>query len=175
MRVQTQKINFIGFERIQEIIMRMRLSEVPFSAEDITIILEQPLEYGKYDCCWYGGLMATVKCGDEELTIVASGDVIASLIDKMTDEQLAYVKDKSNSGRFNDEMCIFIKNDAHLYEIMEDKNQRYTLNFENNNWFEIFYNKSSGAITENSYVSDSANVFEAIAETVEIMTEHLQT
>ena len=42
-------------------------------------------------------------------------------------------------------MCIFIKNDAHLYEIMEDKDQRFALNFENNNWFEIFFNQKNNA------------------------------
>jgi len=175
MKVQTQKINFNGFERIQEVIMRMKLSDASLSDGDISITLEQPIEYGKYDCCWYGGLIATVECGVNEFTIVATGDVTASLIDKLTNEQLAYVKDKANDGRFNDEMCIFIKNDAHLYEIMEDKDQRFTLNIENNNWFEIFYNKSSGAITENSYVCDSSNVFDAIAEAIEIIPRQSQT
>ena len=173
MKVQTQKIELVGFDRIQEVLMRMKLSEISLPEGEISIELHQPIEYGKCDYCWYGGLMATVKNNDNEFTVVANGDVIASLNDKLTNEQLAYVKDKSNGGGFHSEMCVFIRNDAHLYEIMEDKDQRFALNFENNNLFEIFFNKICGVTTDNSYVSDSTNVFDAIAEATERMTEGL--
>lgn len=173
MKVQTQKIELVGFDRIQEVLMRMKLSEISLPEGEISIELHQPIEYGKCDYCWYGGLMATVKNNDNEFTVVANGDVIASLNDKLTNEQLAYVKDKSNGGGFHGEMCVFIRNDAHLYEIMEDKDQRFALNFENNNWFEIFFNKICGVTTDNSYVSDSTNVFDAITEATERMTEGL--
>lgn len=173
MRLLTQKIDLIGFSRIHEIIMRMKLSEVDLPEGDITIELEQPIEYGKCDFCWYGGLMATVRCNDDEVTVVANGDVIASLIDKKNNEEIAYVKDKSNSGRFDDEMHAYIKNDAHLYEIMKEEDSQYVLNFENNNWFEIFLNKVKGITTGKSYVSDSTNVFDAIAEAAEKMSEGL--
>ncbi len=173
MKVQTQKIELVGFDRIQEVLMRMKLSEISLPEGEISIELHQPIEYGKCDYCWYGGLMATVKNNDNEFTVVANGDVIASLNDKLTNEQLAYVKDKSNSGGFHSKMCVFIRNDAHLYEIMEAKDQRLALNFENNNWFEIFFNKICGVTTDNSYVSDSTNVFDAITEATERMTEGL--
>lgn len=173
MKVQTRKIDLIGFDRIQEILMRMKLSEVSLPEGEICIELHQPIDYGKCDCCWYGGTMATVKWNNNEFEVVANGDVIASLNDKLTNEQLAYIKDKSNGGGFHSEMCIFIKNDAHLYEIMEDKDQRFALNFENNNWFEIFFNQICGVTTDNSYVSDSTNVFDAIADAAERMADGL--
>lgn len=173
MRVQTQQIEFIGFERIQEILMRMKLSEVSLPAGKISIELEQSVEYGRCDYCWYGGLMATVKNNDNEFTVVANGDVVASLIEKLTNEQLAYVKDKSNSGGFYSEMCVFIKNDAHLYEIMDDKDPRFSLNFENNNWYEIFWEKINGDTTDDSYVSDATNIFDAISEGIELLKEEI--
>ena len=173
MKAQAQKIELIGFDRIQEILMWMKLSEISLPEGEISIELHQPIDYGKCDYCWYGGPMATVKWDNNEFEVVANGDVIVGLNDKLTNEQLAYVKDKSNSGGFNSEMCVFIRNDAHLYEIMEDKDQRFALDFENNNWFEIFFNKICGVTTDNSYVSDSTNVFDAIAEATERMTEGL--
>ena len=56
---------------------------------------------------------------------------------------------------------------------MEDKDQRFALNFENNNWFEIFFNQICGVTTDNSYVSDSTNVFDAIADAAERMADGL--
>ena len=173
MKAQTQKIELIGFERIQEILMRMKLSEISLPTGDISIELNQDVEYGMCDYCWYGGLMATVKNNDNEFTVMANGDVIASLIDKKSNEQLAYVKDKSNGGGFYSEMCIFIKSDAHLYEIMEDKDPRFALNFENNNWYEIFWEKINGETTDDSYVSDMTNIFDAICDGIEMLKEEM--
>ena len=153
--------------------MLMKLSEISLPSGDISIKLNQPIEYGKCDYCWYGGPIATVSCNDNIFTVVANGDVVVSLINKQTNEVVAYVKDKLNGGQFYEEMCMFIKNDAHLYEIIEDKDPRYKLDFDNNNWFEIFYNKIEGVITNQSYTSDFTNVFDVIAEAVEKMTEEL--
>ena len=71
MKVQTRKIDLIGFDRIQEILMRMKLSEVSLPEGEICIELHQPIDYGKCDCCWYGGTMATVKWNNNEFEVVA--------------------------------------------------------------------------------------------------------
>lgn len=173
MKAQTRKIEFVGFDRIQEILMRMKLSEILLPEGEISIELHQPIDYGKCDYCWYGGLIATVKNNDNEFTVVANGDVIASLNDKITKEQLAYVKDKSNGGGFYSEMCVFIKSDAHLYEIMEDRDPRFELNFENNNWYEIFWERINGDTTDDSYVSDMTNIFDAISDGIELLNEKM--
>lgn len=59
------------------------------------------------------------------------GDVYAELTDK--DRQFfTYVKDKGNTGRFNDEMSPYIQNDQELSEALDDGR----LKLDYNNWIE---------------------------------------
>ena len=168
MRVKTQNINLEGFDRIQEIVMRLKLAERTLPPGDITIKLSQDIIDGYCDYTWYGGLIAEVSCMDSEYRVMANGDVIVNLIDKKANDEIAYVKDKSNSGDFYSIMCPYIQNDTHLYEIIEDKDPKYKLAFSNNNWFEIFRDKKCGSYGDgDSYVSDCCNVFDVLAETVE--------
>lgn len=167
MLLQTHKVELDGFERIQEILMRVKLTNVRIPTENVKITLHQSIEYGKCNYCWYGGLIATIVCGDNQFELMANGDVIVRLLDKITNDVLAYVKDKSNSGSFYDRMQAYIANDAHLETIMADVDPDYVLDFENNNWFEVFLSKVDNQTTDNSYVSDCENVFDAIAEIVE--------
>lgn len=167
MRVKTQNITLEGFSRIQEIVMRLKLQERTLPPGDIKIVLNQNIIDGYCDYTWYGGLVAEVSCMDSEYRLMANGDVIVNLIDKKTNDEVVYVKDKSNGGTFYSLMCPYIKNDAHLYEIIEDADPQYKLVFSNNNWFEIFRDKICGSYDGDSYVSDCCNVFDAIAETVE--------
>lgn len=171
MLLQTRKVEFDGFDRIQEILMRVKLANIRITTENVKITLHQCIEYGKCNYCWYGGLIATIVCGDNQFDLMANGDVIVHLLDKKTNEVLAYVKDKSNDGSFYDRMQAYIANDAHLEAIMADDDPDYTLDFENNNWFEVFLIKVDDQITDNSYISDCENVFDAIAEMVEKITE----
>ena len=167
MRVKTQNINLEGFDRIQEIVMRLKLAERTLPPGDITIKLNQDIIDGYCDYSWYGGLIAEVYSMDSEYRVMANGDVIVNLIDKKTNDEVAYVKDKSNGGSFYSIMCPYIQNDTHLYEIIEDKDPKYSLVFSNNNWFEIFRDKMSGSYDGESYVSDCSNIFDVLAETVE--------
>ena len=169
MKIQKRKFVLKGFDRIQETVMAMKLSEVSLPSGDIKIELNQEVEFGKCDSTWYGGVIATISCSNDVYTVVANGDVIAVLYDKTTGNDIAYVKDKSNSGAFNSEMCSYIENDAQLYEFSRDENPKYKLVFSYNNWFEIFLNKSKGKYTDQCYVSDSDNVFDVIAEAVDYM------
>ena len=100
MRVKTQNINLEGFDRIQEIVMRLKLAERTLPPGDITIKLNQDIVDGYCDYTWYGGLIAEVSCMDSEYRVMANGDVIVNLLDKKSDDVVAYVKDKSNGGDF---------------------------------------------------------------------------
>lgn len=167
MKVKTKSIILEGFDEISEVIMRLKLEKKTLPACDVKIDMSQEIHEGRCDYTWYGGLIAMVSCMDSEYRIMANGDVIATLYDKDTDEEAAYVKDKGNNGEFYGAMCPYIENDAHLYEIIEDNDPKYRLAFSNNNWFEVFRDKISGAYGGNCYVSECTNVFDVLAETVE--------
>ena len=64
-------------------------------------------------------------------------------------------------------MSQYIKNDAHLMEIIRQEDPIYSLEMDDNNWFETFFDKLNGVETNNSFVSECDNVFEAITEIVE--------
>lgn len=82
MRVKTQNINLEGFDRIQEIVMRLKLAERTLPPGDITIKLNQDIIDGYCDYSWYGGLIAEVYSMDSEYRVMANGDVIVNLIDR---------------------------------------------------------------------------------------------
>lgn len=106
--------------------------------------------------------------------MMANGDVRAYLTDKRIGEQIAYVKDKSNSGTFGSEMSQYIKDDAQLQSFMDDEDPKYSLELTDNNWYEVFFERINGDYSDESDVCDSDNVFEAIAEAVEMMTNYIR-
>ena len=167
MKVKTGNINLEGFGRIQEIVMQLKLNGRTLPPGDIKIKLSQDIIDGYCDYSWYGGLIAEVSSMDSEYRVMANGDVIVNLLDKKTNDEIAYVKDKSNSGDFYSIMCPYIQNDTHLYEIIEDKDPKYKLIYSNNNWFEVFRDKICGTYDGDSYVRDCCNIFDVLAETVE--------
>ena len=63
--------------------------------------------------------------------------------------------------------------DEYSYDKFIDELQKNVelLDFENNNWFEVFLSKVDNQTTDNSYVSDCENVFDAIAEMVDKIAE----
>ena len=104
MQIQNQNLILEGFDRIQEVLMRLRLSNIVLPNEPVKIELHQKIEYGKCSSIWYGGILASVASGKNEFSLYAIGDVKVELIDKRNDEIVEYVKDKSNGGRFGSEM-----------------------------------------------------------------------
>ena len=167
MQTQTQNLTLEGFDRIQEVLMHLRLANIKLPDTPIIIELHQQIEYGKCSSIWYGGILASIASGENEFSLYANGDVRAYLVDKRNDETIAYVKDKSNVGHFGDEMSQYIKSDAHLMEIIRQEDPIYSLEMYDNNWFETFFDKLNGVENNNSFVSECDNVFEAIAEIVE--------
>lgn len=86
----------------------------------------------RLNCLWYGGYLAEIKVTDIlSVELGIHGDVYAELSDK-NGEFLAYVKDKGNAGRFNDEMSPYIQNDQELLEALDDGR----LKLDYNNWVE---------------------------------------
>ena len=102
--------------------------------EGIEITMVQDLiDENHLDSLWYGGAIARIIKGKYHIVLMAVGDVRATLYDENHNE-IAYVKDKGNYGRFYEEMADYIKDDEHMYEL----EQNGQLIFDNNNWFEWF-------------------------------------
>ena len=77
--MQVQQIKLNEFDRIQQVLMQYKLAAIEIPKEEITITLAQPVEYGKCDCCWFGGEVAEISCGDRKYYIIANGDIIVRL------------------------------------------------------------------------------------------------
>ena len=89
-------------------------------------------DHKRLNCLWYGGWYASfVVTPKLSISLGIYGDVRAWLFDNKG-EQLVYVKDKGNNGRFYDDMHIYIKDDRQLDKLI--KNGRLSL--DNNNWVE---------------------------------------
>lgn len=166
MQIQNQNLILEGFDRIQEVLMRLRLSNIVLPNEPVKIELHQKIEYGKCSGMWYGGILASVTSGENEFSLYAKGHVHAYLVDKRNNETVAHVKDKSGEGRFMDEMSRYIKNDTHLMAIRLEKDPIYSLDLIDGNWFEVFFDKLNGDKLIESYICLNDNIFAAIAEIV---------
>ena len=99
----------------------------------------------RLDCLWYGGRVAVIVVSPEiEIELCAYGDVIAVLYDE-NGKEIAYSKDKSNNGAFEDNMRPYLKTDKQLRLALEEKR----LVLMNNNWIEYdgyLSNKATGKI-----------------------------
>ena len=166
MQIQTQNLTLVGFDRIQEVLMRLGLANIKLPDTPAIIELHQEIEYGKCSSIWYGGILASITSGENEFSLYANGDVRAYLIDKRNDETIAYVKDKSNAGCFGDEMSQYIKNDAHLMEIIREEDPIYSLEIDDNNWFEVFFDKLNGVET---VVALSVNVIMCLRQLLKLL------
>lgn len=96
----------------------------------------QPYKDNKQSHFWFGGVVAKMHHKGYDFYISAVGDVIGSLTDEKG-EEIAYIKDTSNGGWFENEMSYYIKNDTELYDLEEQGR----LVFTNNNWWEVYIEK----------------------------------
>lgn len=115
---------------------------------------------------WYGGEAAVIKYKGYIFCIDASGDIRCSLLDENNNE-LVYVKDKCNTGRFYDEMRHYIKNDSELKEL--ELNGRLVM--ENNNWWECSMITSDGIWHDLMWCLDSDFIMEAVNEVLDAIDE----
>lgn len=124
---------------------------------------------------WYSGDVVEIIYSENiKFIISAVGDVIGNLY--KDGECIKSFKDKYNRGAFLEEAQNYIKDDDELsqyatFNIVDDsyidycKNDKYIIQFDNNNWWEVF------AFVDNEYVDmmhclDSSILEEAIEETI---------
>lgn len=129
---------------------------------------------------WYGGTIAEIILTDKvKFSIKALGDVIGDVY--IGDEYVTKIKDKNNQGTFYSIITDYtnILSDSELeasltdyIEISSDikeefKNRAYSINLNNNNWFEMFLYVDSEIISLGDFdgiISNSIYTDEAIEE-----------
>ena len=108
------------------------------------------------DCLWYYGECAYFKYGDYDVSIVANGDIVATLLDE-NDNELEWVS-RAGYREFYGAMSPYIKDDTQLYDFIDDG----SLVLDNNNWWEMFVYKDGYDVFFD--VLDSGSLLEAIDE-----------
>jgi len=100
----------------------------------------QNIDNDKQNCLWYGGdIVEFILEDNSKILVSAIGDVRLWLVDKETNEELVYVKDKNNGGQFYNAMFSYIKNDEELEQVINNKHDKYTMEFDNNNWRLVWF------------------------------------
>lgn len=138
----------------------------PVEKKDYTVRVNQPMQPGKHLHYWYGGFVSEIFYKGYTFKLEANGDVRAALYADQG-EELCYVKDRGNQGRFMDEMSYYIENDTQLLDLIEDD----LLVFENNNWWECFVIDPDGQWHDLMWDLDSMNYFDAVEEIIAHMDE----
>lgn len=119
---------------------------------------------------WFGGPVVRFKSDkmpEYIFELGAYGDVKATLINKLTNEEIVSVKDKRNSASFYDKMRGYIKNDEELYQLLDQEHETYTLDIANNNWWECYgVNRQTREIVELDNILNADLLSEAIDEAI---------
>lgn len=146
-----------------------QLKENKFDVSQIELEIINFIDNDHKDCLWYGGPVAEVKYKDFLFSLEARGDVNCTLFDKNNNE-LGYVKDRNNAGRFRDEMAHCLANDAELHKAKKEG----LLIFENNNWFEVFVRTPNMEWQQTTWLSESDDLEECVLEMIETMDEMIE-
>lgn len=134
---------------------------------------------------WLGGNIVNIDSKFGRFEIDAIGDVACTLYAKKDfkdnkgneykkGEEIAYVKDKNNSGRFWEEFDDYIHGDAHLSRLLNDEDENMTLDVLNNNWIIITYIDNSGNMeTIDDYESlDFDDAIKYVEEIINYKKDH---
>lgn len=164
---------FEGFEFCQKWkLLRMLPRKLKGFDKQIKISLKDTIRQCQYDSLWYGGLVATVQCGDLIVDVEALGDVCADLYERCDREErhLEYIKDKNNVGEFGSAMQFYIQTDKELYELINAEHRHYYLDMLNNNWWECVPYHKDDEYQPESWLTEGDGIWCAIAEAVDYLS-----
>lgn len=150
-----------------EVLLNDKIANCKMPEGHVEIEFIQNLKEGCYLSYWYSGEFVSIKYKGQECIISARGDTVATLTNKKTKEEIAYIKDRANNGVFYDEMHPYIRNDAELLLMLNDEHSKCQLFFDNNNWWGLHFCDSKGEEHYNYDVLDSVSVLDAITEVIE--------
>lgn len=129
----------------------------------------------RQDSLWYGGDCVTVEYKGYRFIISANGDVIGDLLEVQKDgsppRNLEYVKDKGNRGEFGAMLRRYVDSDEHLSQILAGQDDEYSIELQNNNWWEVFVVDPQGQFHDLMCVLDSDKLFDAVKEVIEARDE----
>ncbi len=127
------------------------------------ILLTKPetfIDDDHLDCTWYGGYIGGLRYKGYEVSIEVHGDV--EITGFMNGRDFLY-KNKQNTGAMNmaasDALRTTFKSDDELVEAVQDGDIEY----ENNNWIEVFVKDPSGKSLD-SFVCDDSDVLDACCD-----------
>ena len=157
--------------------IKERVDEIKkkFPQYEIEIYNLDMLENNRLNNLWFGGCLGHIKTPNYMIYLKSIGDVICTLF--INGEEIAYVKDKGNNGRFYEEMCLHIKDDNELSKILsnnfindeEIKSKNKVLFISYNNWIEYEINELNDESGEISHTMHSLPLYDNIADSYNIL------
>lgn len=112
------------------------------------------------DCTWYGGYIGGFQYSGYEVSFEVQGDVC--ITGEVNGNDFSYTN-RSNSGAMathvSDTLRTTFKSDDELMESVQDGDIEY----ENNNWIEVFVKDPSGKSLD-SFVCDDSDVLDACCD-----------
>lgn len=171
------KIKMLNFSNPEvEKHIKDRLENIKINGVDgniLEITENDVINLEKQHSLWYGGTVITVDYGCYSIVLAAIGDIICDLNQKSkTDELLTIetVKDKRNGGAFHTVMSKHIKDDKELQSILNYENDKYTLDMQNSNWWEVLIYKNGESI-EIDYILDDDLLVDALLNMIKSLDE----
>jgi hypothetical protein len=159
---------------IAQIIDHLKAESQPLTKDaTITLLRPEELNLERQMPFWHGGDMVEIKIPEGRFIISACGDVYATLIRKSDGTEMFYVKDKTNAGRFGDELLPYIKTDEELNQLLHGKHPVYELEIDHNNWWECFGLTNDDQFCDLMWALDADPLMEAIAEVLMNHSEYL--
>lgn len=144
--------------------IKNKIKEVGFNTEKIEVCTL--IEENKQNSYWYGGDTIKIMHNNVIFSIEAIGDIRFSLIRKLDNTTLFYVKDKQNQGSLYAELSSYIKDDNELLQLISGEHPEYLAIIDDNNWWEC--NALVGdKFYDLSWVLDSDILEEAVMEVIE--------
>lgn len=160
-----ENIKITNCTRIQEIMLNYKLSKLNLS-EEIEIVFEERIQRTKLSHYWHNKDVVHIYYKGYTFYLSAIGDVVVSLCEKGTDNEVVYVKDKTNSGIFREKMEKYIPNDKQLSELLNCKHPKYDMYISANNWYELSVVDPNNNWHDLMLVLDSDYIFDAVIEAV---------
>lgn len=131
------------------------------------------IELHRQNSLWYGGGIASISYKGFNFSVEARGDIRAYLCDAVTDEQIVYIKDKTNSRIFYDQMRQYLRSDQELEQALANQHNKYHLTTDDCNWWEIFVFDKTNQLLCETWVADADHILPAVIETLKEMDEYL--
>lgn len=125
--------NYNTDDVIQNFYVSLKEQEEQYGVK-IRVPPENIIDSKHLDCFWYGGEIGHIEYKGYKIVIGAYGD---RRVEGKINGQHFFYKSKDNRYAYHDGDNDMIRDDTHLYKLINSRNRRNSLNFTDNNWFEV--------------------------------------